>query len=174
MAFYENYGTRKCLVCGNEFEARYMSHVVCSDTCRITRSVNQKRESRERRDLENKRLKYALQNYACEIEFYETELSHIFNALKNDESRPQKRQIENEVIDKDLSIQDKDFLYCDRMKLKAFSLPCGQREECWGGIPCDKTSGMDKSTTLVVQKDSGTFSVKAKKRGAAVHAGDKE
>ena len=33
---------------------------------------------------------------------------------------------------------------CPRLHMTSFDLPCGQREECWGGKPCEKTFGLVK------------------------------
>ena len=30
-------------------------------------------------------------------------------------------------------------LYCERMRVSAVTLPCGQRDECWCGKPCQRT-----------------------------------
>ena len=40
-------------------------------------------------------------------------------------------------------------LYCERMKVSALSLPCGSREECWGGKPCPKTAGMKRPSGMM-------------------------
>lgn len=41
---------------------------------------------------------------------------------------------------------------CKRMNLRALHLPCGEREECWGGTPCEKTAGIVKEEKMEKKK----------------------
>lgn len=50
------YGTRKCLVCGKEFEAAYASELCCSVQCKKLRQARQKAESNAKRGIRWKNL----------------------------------------------------------------------------------------------------------------------
>lgn len=50
-----------------------------------------------------------------------------------------------------------DLQYCDRMKISAAKLPCGERSYCWGNNKCEKNPLKEKPSDLLLDKDDKGF-----------------
>lgn len=103
----KSYGTRNCLVCKREYEAKYASQLTCSEECRLKRELEFKRlycrEYRARKKAELLALKEMLEEKTAalksaeesnaelknELEKVKKELENCLSALKELERKPE-------------------------------------------------------------------------------------
>lgn len=150
-----DYGKRSCLTCGKEFTASYPSQLCCSLACIQSRkraydAARKKSAVKFRGDFE------ALQARILSIEERLARLEDL-KAAPADEVIVEEKQLLSSSQDEDpdylpgdgLASNDsgvgkkkKDALqlteYCERMRVKATSLPCGKHERCFEPTRCVK------------------------------------
>lgn len=136
------YGTRKCLQCGQNFEAQYAAQVVCSKACAHLHRNKQKRESASR--LRAKNVEY-LRNLLAEMDRMREEIASLKEQLADARNALSEVEKDHHPVDEsqELSEPDKvrkvdtacsEMKECKRMHLRAMNLPCGLREECFTPI----------------------------------------
>lgn len=156
---FENrqYGKRNCVICTNEFIATSATQVCCSDECKKELLRKQYREAKRRYTANKKQEFMELRQRKSDLEIenkalhsnlnkVNAELSNIkaeYEQLKFELFISQHNlEVANEKIKKLLnatkSLDTSSFDYCERMKLRAMQLPCGEREECLGCAREDK------------------------------------
>lgn len=107
-----------CIYCGKSFEPDNLQNIFCSDKCRITRY-------NERKRISNKKCRQKIKAELAKLKILENQLEKA-----NKENARLQKELEN-------AKQSTNMKYCERMKVKATSLPCGAREECWLNPKCE-------------------------------------
>lgn len=131
-----DYGKRSCLTCGKEFTASYPSQLCCSPACIQSRkraydAARKKSAVKFRGDFE------ALQARILSIE-------ERLARLEDLKAAPADEVIGDGLASNDSGVgkKKKDALqlteYCERMRVKATSLPCGKHERCFEPTRCVK------------------------------------
>lgn len=139
------YGTRKCLQCGNEFDAGFPAQIVCSTSCMKIRRRDQKRASSARGRARRK--KYLL-DLLAEMDQMRKEIASLKEQLAEASKQtplqyevcsPTKGSTNSSLPDKGCEIEKiRPYMKeCKRMHLRAMNLPCGLREECYTPL-CDQ------------------------------------
>lgn len=107
-----------CIYCGKKFETNDLHILFCSDKCRIARK-------KECKKISNLNYRQKIRAKLARIKTLENELE-----TANKEIARMQKELEN-------ASQFTKMQYCERMKLKASTLPCGKREECWLNPKCE-------------------------------------
>ena len=132
------YPTRPCIMCGKSFVPTYPAQVTCSDNCKAARV----------RQVDNA---YRRKNYRKHKE-YVTKLEQDNERLQN-ELIDLKKELEMTIRELQVARKEKDqeeiraalskrMKTCERMSLRATTLPCGQRESCFKPTRCSECPPM--------------------------------
>lgn len=120
-----DYGERTCLECGKKYQATYAQQLTCSEACkkarmrRVTRARGRAYHQRRKDMLETLRNNLAAITQERDELLVEVKRLHEELATKVPVKKPSKQ-------------------WCERLKLKADELPCGERPECFANPTCDK------------------------------------
>lgn len=140
-----DYGTRKCLTCGKEFTATYVSMICCSQDCQKLR--NKKLDiGYHKRKLEKYRL---LETENAQLKQRIAELEKELEELKSRKDEEEDEEENEKEDEKEVSPQAQTLPkmnVCERLHLKQMSpLPCGKRPQCHYPMPCKQMpKGMTK------------------------------
>lgn len=135
------FGKRTCLVCGKEFEAQYAAALCCSIECK-----------RKRKKMQQKGYdahKKTIRDFIRELEARVTALEQAIGCkVSKAVSDPETEERNNELDDVETNhdpygeteetLEPKALQECERMRLRAMTLPCGKRAECFNPDYCDK------------------------------------
>lgn len=116
-----NYGQRSCLFCGKMFTAVKLQQFFCSQDCGRKRKNERKRASRKRCE---DRIKAEIEELKARVRELEGECERLSANLQDALKK-------NQIVSK-TSVDSSTWPYCQRMRLRAKNLPCGEREECHG------------------------------------------
>ena len=150
----DNYGERKCLVCGTAFTATRPASCYCSPECKKKRNREQKNAT-DRRYIKKLREKSHLyddlvqehEKLKAEAKAFEAETKLLRSTVKQLRKEIEQLKAENEEPEKESEavFAGKTLNYSERMKLKSTQpLPCGQKLPCFQP-PCEH---LPKSATL--------------------------
>lgn len=162
-----SFGARKCLVCGEDFEAQYAAQLCCSSKCKIERINTQKVAHR----VSMRALRDEVKDLKERVDALEAHLSGRGGVIIVDDedakfaptnvtvatSVPEEKNCDD-IIDDTPEDKNPDYLpgdeddgypakkkksvepteYCERMKLKATKLPCGDQYKCWHPRKCER------------------------------------
>ena len=141
------YAERICMVCDKEFVPAYPSQVTCGPECRKTRILQGHKEyNRKCRKQAKARLEALMADNArltAELETARAEIERISAELEKCRQKPAAKKAETQPAeDAALALQravlKKRMKSCERMSLRATTLPCGQREKCFRPGRCEK------------------------------------
>lgn len=172
-----SFGARKCLVCGKDFEVKYAAQLCCSSECKRERINTQKvahrvgmralqdevKTLKERVNaleahmsgrggvivVDDEDAKFAPTNVTVAASVSEEKNCHdIIDDTPEDENSdylPGDKEANGCSAKK----KNKPVLteYCDRMKVRATSLPCGDNPRCWKPVKCSRVPKNKKCPT---------------------------
>ena len=140
----KDYGERTCMNCGKKFDATYLQQVTCSDACKKERMRIQHRESAKGRWPKHKAMIEELRNSLAVVSQDRDELKAQVEKLTHENKRLHE-ELSKALFDKlqasKVVVQPpkkSSKQWCERLKLKAEELPCGNRPECFVEPICDK------------------------------------
>lgn len=140
---------RFCVECGKEFQTERRYVLCCSIECHMIRRNKQKQASATKIRAQKKEIADQLKTQADRIAELVKQNADQMNRIKNlenDKGETEKlkqviQRLENDIKSRDARIEklknqvegdgNITFDHCDRLRLDAFKLPCGLRNECW-------------------------------------------
>lgn len=188
-----DYGERKCLVCGKEFEPELAQCVCCSPACQKQRDKILKKRWREnkRPSIEKRLVALEARITALEVRVptqkvfdmllgtnkpVQDDIGRDYEKALEEESRSNSPALDNEIeaglAEEAEEARKIELDHCMRMRLDATTLPCGDRAECWRPKKCPRVPAgkprVDSNFAIyTVDKDDSLQSYPARKRGRA-------